>query len=256
MTRFILHNQTLAEAGVHFRDLGTLRVDFSGRIHERTGRYIGDTDQPAGIYYPGNRTEHTETDTIVVDVERRGQEIDKWDRYFLRLARESAMMSQDPSSQIGAVLVQPEMTFKLSGERPDTKGRIVATGFNGFPPGIDDDERWDDRNEKYKLVVHAETNAIIQAGRDRAKGATLYMYGYTSAPCDNCTKHTIAAGIRRVVGGGIPTPERWQANLRAAEDTLREARIPLVMFDLWDFTDPDEWGKTHQEVRLIAGEDL
>lgn len=174
--------------------------------------------------------------------------MDKWDRFFLRVARECAMLSK---------LVEPEMIYKLSGGmRPDTKGRIIATGFNGFPPGIDDDDRWENREEKYKLVVHAETNAIIQAGRDRAKGATLYMYGYTSAPCDNCTKHVIAAGVGRVVGGGIPTPERWVANLKAAEDTLREAGIPLRMFNLWDFTEPDEWGATWQEARLIAGEDL
>jgi deoxycytidylate deaminase len=73
-------------------------------------------------------------------------------------------------------------------------------------------------------------NAILQAGRD-AKGGTLYMYGFRSAPCRNCTKHLIAAGVIRVVGCGIPTPERWQANLEAAESTLAEADIGLAYLE-------------------------
>jgi dCMP deaminase len=134
----------------------------------------------------------------------------------MRLAREASHMSKDPSTRIGAVLAKDR--------------RVVGTGFNGFPPGIADDKRLHDRDEKYELVVHAEMNAILQAGRD-AKGGTLYMYGFRSAPCRNCTKHLIAAGVIRVVGCGIPTPERWQANLEAAESTLAEADIGLAYLE-------------------------
>lgn len=155
--------------------------------------------------------------------------IDKLDRHFLRLARECALMSKDPSSQIGAVVVQGR--------------RVVGTGYNGFPPGIADDERLNDREAKLRLVVHAEVNAILDAGRD-ARGATLYMFGFASAPCDNCTKHAIAAGIKRVVGGGTPTPERWAANLAQSEETLAEAGVGFVAYPVNEIVGND---RTHQE---------
>jgi dCMP deaminase len=141
----------------------------------------------------------------------------KWDAHFVRLAAEAARMSKDPSSKIGVVLVKDR--------------RVVGTGFNGFPPGIADDGRLYDREEKYELVVHAEMNAILQAGRD-AKGSVLYLFGYKAPPCRNCTKHLIAAGVVRVVSCGIPTPERWQANLDAAGATLAEAGVGITYLEL------------------------
>ena len=142
--------------------------------------------------------------------------IDKWDIHFLRLAREASLMSKDPSTQIGVVLAQMR--------------RVVGTGFNGFPPGIADDKRLHDRDEKLALVVHAEMNAILDAGRE-AHGATLYMWGFTSAPCRNCTKHVIAAGITSVISSGAPTPERWRDDLLASETTLYEANVRLRFYD-------------------------
>lgn len=124
-------------------------------------------------------------------------------------------MSKDPSSQIGAVIVK--------------NNRVVGTGFNGFPPRIADDQRLHDRVEKYELIVHAEMNAILQAGRDNAN-ATLYMYGFKSPPCRNCTKHVIAAGITRVVATGKAVPDRWADNLRAAALTLDEAGLRFATF--------------------------
>lgn len=156
--------------------------------------------------------------------------MDKWDRHFLRVARECALLSKDPSSQIGAVIVKDR--------------RIISTGFNGFPPGIADDRRLHDREEKLKLVVHAEANALLDAGRG-SKGATLYMFGFQSAPCDNCTKHVIAAGITRVVGGGTLVPERWKANLAASEETLREAGVAFVGYTMGEILDGPL--VTHQE---------
>lgn len=125
-------------------------------------------------------------------------------------------MSKDPSTQIGVVLVKDR--------------RVVGTGYNGFPAGIADDKRLHDRDEKLALVVHAEMNAILNAGHE-SRGATLYMWGFTSAPCRNCTKHVIAAGITKVISSGIPTPERWQDDLRASEETLREAGVGLRFYD-------------------------
>lgn len=141
--------------------------------------------------------------------------IDKWDIHFLRLAREASLMSKDPSTQIGVVLVKNR--------------RVVGTGFNGFPPGIADDKRLHDRDEKLALVVHAEMNAILDAGRE-ARGATLYMWGFLSSPCRNCTKHVIAAGIDKVVSSGAQVPNRWIDDLIRAEKTLDEAGVGLRFY--------------------------
>ena len=74
-------------------------------------------------------------------------------------------------------------------------------------------------------------NAILQAGC-AARGGTLYVYGFKAAPCRNCTKHLIAAGVVRVVCCGIPAPERWQASLEAANATLAEAEVGLAYLEL------------------------
>ena len=61
----------------------------------------------------------------------------KWDTRFMRLAREIADWSKDPSSKIRAIIV-------------NDKRRILATGYNGFPEGIEDtEERLNNREERY-----------------------------------------------------------------------------------------------------------
>ena len=143
--------------------------------------------------------------------------IDKWEVHFLRLAREASLMSKDPSAQIGAIVVRDR--------------RVVGTGYNGFPPGIADNKRLHDRDEKLALVVHAEMNAILQAGAMAGtQGATLFLWGFMGAPCRNCTKHIIAAGIERVVASGRPVPERWMDDLNRAAQTLDEANVGLRFY--------------------------
>lgn len=111
----------------------------------------------------------------------------KWDKRFMRLAREISAWSKDPSSQIGAVIVNDDR-------------HILATGYNGFPKGIaDTEERLNNREEKYPRIVHAETNALMNAlySGVSVRGATIYVYGLPV--CPECTKLIIQAGIKRVV---------------------------------------------------------
>jgi len=158
--------------------------------------------------------------------------IDKWDRRMMRLAREIASWSKDPSSKFGVVVARRPLVRGVWGP-----ARVVGTGFNGFPPGVDDDERLHDRAEKLELVVHAEVNGVLHAGRE-AMGAHLYMYGARSAPCRNCTKHVVAAGIARVVGCGPPIPDRWKASVEASETTLAEAGVEIAFVELDDLERP------------------
>ena len=76
-----------------------------------------------------------------------------WDEYFMGIALLSAMRSKDPSTQVGACIVNKE-------------NRIVSVGYNGFPKGCSDEEfPWERTAEnqndtKYPFVCHAELNAI------------------------------------------------------------------------------------------------
>ena len=123
----------------------------------------------------------------------------KWDKRFMTMASLMACWSKDPSSQIGAIVVNDER-------------RILATGYNGFPKGIDDtEERLNNRELKYPLIVHAETNALMNAlySGVSVKDATMYVYGLPV--CPECTKLIIQAGVRRVViKPNTPmTPQTW-----------------------------------------------
>lgn len=109
----------------------------------------------------------------------------KWDQRMLDLAQQFATWSKDPSSKVGAVIV-------------DSKRRVIGHGYNGFPRRIKDrPERYQDRAVKYPRVVHAELNAILNAVLPRElEGSTLYV---THPSCSECAKAIIQSGITRVV---------------------------------------------------------
>jgi dCMP deaminase len=110
-----------------------------------------------------------------------------WDTYFMGVAMLSSMRSKDPSTQVGACIV-------------NDKKRIIGIGYNGFPYGCEDDAfPWENNNSylesKYPYVVHAEPNAILNASCS-LEGATLYV---TLFPCNECAKLIIQSGIREIV---------------------------------------------------------
>ena len=134
---------------------------------------------------------------------RRNREEDaresKWDNRFMELAKTISTWSKDPSSKIGAVAVNDER-------------RILATGYNGFPKGVEDtEERLNKRELKYPLIVHAESNALMNAlySGVSVKDATIYVYGLPV--CPECAKLIIQSGVRRVViKPNTPmTPQTW-----------------------------------------------
>ena len=121
--------------------------------------------------------------------------INKWDKRFMRLAREIASWSKDPSRKIGAVAI---------GENR----RILSTGYNGFPAGIDDHEsRLNTRETKYKYIVHAEKNCIYNACHNgiSLNGASLYVWGLPI--CSECAKGVIQVGISKVYYGHVVCDE-------------------------------------------------
>jgi deoxycytidylate deaminase len=142
------------------------------------------------------------------------------DIFYLRKARTLAAASDDPSTKVSVVIA--------------TEDHKLVFGINYIPvPRIMETMS---RDEKLALVVHAEMGAICTAARygDKLNGSTLYMVAYGvkerqywgSAPCLECAKHVIAAGIKRVVTiGGLPVPDRWFTSVSKGFDLLQEAGI-------------------------------
>lgn len=140
----------------------------------------------------------------------------KWDIRFLELARHISTWSRDPSTQTGAVIVRPDNS-------------ICATGFNGFPKGMNDSpELYADREKKYSRTVHCEMNAVLFSHDDSHQGYSLYTWPFSS--CDRCAVHMIQAGITRFVFPSI-SPEkaaRWAVNMQTAQNYMREANRQVV----------------------------
>ena len=141
----------------------------------------------------------------------------KWDHRYMDIARQTALWSKDPSSKIGAVAV-------------DNKGHILCTGYNGFPRGIQDtEERYNNRELKYELVVHAEMNAIFNATYHGVclDGGTMYVAGLPC--CNKCALGIIQTGIKRVVMDGNPDDPRWHDSWLLSMDLFNEANVE------WEF---------------------
>lgn len=143
--------------------------------------------------------------------------LDKWDNRYLSLAREIAAWSKDPSTKIGAVIV-------------GQKKEVLAQGFNGFPRGIDDSEvRYNNRETKYKFVVHAEMNAIYNATYSGTSldGSTLYVYGLPV--CSECAKGVIQVGIKRVVVLKSRDVGNWNESIILSKEMFKEAGIEIII---------------------------
>lgn len=104
------------------------------------------------------------------------------DLRYLRMARIWAENSYCQRRQVGALIVRNKM--------------IISDGYNGTPSGFEN--ICEENNVTKPYVLHAEANAITKIARSNnsSEGATLYV---TAAPCLECAKLIIQAGIRRVV---------------------------------------------------------
>jgi len=142
-----------------------------------------------------------------------------WDRRFLDLAKHISTWSKDPSTQVGAVAVRDR--------------RILATGYNGFPRGIDDSaERLADRQQKLLRTVHAEANIVAQASLHGVSLEDASIYIWPFLPCSSCCTLLIQAGITRVVVPALEIPERWLVSFTTSVGMLQEAGLRLERIDI------------------------
>jgi len=137
--------------------------------------------------------------------------MDKWDYRFLKLARLVGGWSKDPSRKVGAVIV-------------DESRRVISVGYNGFAAGVEDSpDRYDNREIKYEMIIHAEVNAILFANRD-LHGCTLYTWPFQ--PCSRCASIVVQKGINRVVSLK-DDDERWAKSFTLANQIFNEAKVTV-----------------------------
>ena len=124
---------------------------------------------------------------------------------YLRMARIWAENSYCQRRKVGALVVKNKI--------------IISDGYNGTPSGFEN-QCEDNNNVTKPYVLHAEANAITKLARsnNNSDNATLYV---TAAPCIECSKLIIQAGIKRVVYG-----EKYR--LEDGINLLKKANIEVI----------------------------
>jgi len=136
---------------------------------------------------------------------------DKLDQTYMRMAEELAKLSYAERKKVGCLIVK------------DTQ--IISEGFNGTPAGFDNScEYYNHLDEIYTKpeVLHAESNAITKLARSTNDSSESTVY-VTLAPCYDCAKLIIQAGIKRVV-----YKEEYPSN---GLDLLRRAGISISQIE-------------------------
>ncbi|MEE1897608.1 dCMP deaminase family protein [Flavobacterium sp. ST-75] len=113
----------------------------------------------------------------------KDKKLNKYDKAYLRIAREWGQLSYCVRKKVGAIIVKDRM--------------IISDGYNGTPSGFENCCEDDGGLTKW-YVLHAEANAILKVARSTqsCEGATLYI---TMSPCKDCSKLIHQSGIKRVV---------------------------------------------------------
>ena len=138
-----------------------------------------------------------------------------WIRRFMEMAILVSTWSKDPSTKCGTIIV-------------DTNGRIVSEGFNGFPQKFpDSEERYEDREKKYNLIVHSEINAIIFANKPLDN---CVMFCSPMIPCCRCAAAICQTGIKLVVFPKLRKglEERWAESAALSKELFSECGVNIL----------------------------
>lgn len=144
---------------------------------------------------------------------------EKWDLRFLGMAKHISEWSYDKSTGVGSVIV-------------DKHRRVISTGYNGFPQGVNDNpERYQDREWKLAAILHSEINCLLFAKQDLSN-CTIFTWPFM--PCSNCAAAIIQAGITRVVAPKTPEDKltRWFKSFETAMELFEEAGVELKLYDI------------------------
>lgn len=141
---------------------------------------------------------------------------DRWTDNFFRHALLASEMSRD-STKVGAIIV-------------DDRNRIVSSGYNGPPAGVNLPFLvTSDRKKKLICTIHAEENALAFAWRD-VKGMTLFC---TRRPCGKCAAMMVQRGIDTVAyltrEGDTINPD-WEISFAIADMLFQQAGVEVYEF--------------------------
>jgi dCMP deaminase len=132
------------------------------------------------------------------------------------MANFAAMKSKDESTHCGAVIV-------------DNMNHVVATGYNSFVRGINDNvPARQKRPYKYLWFEHGERNAIYSAANkgDSTRGCRMYV---TGIPCADCARGIIQAGIKKVIIQDRPEfGKEWEESCKVTLQMFKEAGVELI----------------------------
>ena len=147
-----------------------------------------------------------------------------WNQWFLQGVYWIASKSKDPKTKIGAIIVKDN--------------RIISTGYNGIPHGVNDDIAWrHERPEKYKWFEHGERNAIYSAAKYGISTENAVLYT-NAMPCADCARGVIQAGIKEVYVHKQFTDltesivrDQWKGHHIATASMLNEAGVGFFEVD-------------------------
>ena len=140
-----------------------------------------------------------------------------WYNRFMDIAKQVATWSKDPSTKVGAIIV-------------DENNKIISTGYNGALPQIDDEFALESKENKYLFTVHAEQNAIMCAVKSKLnlKNCRIYV---TKSCCNECAKMIAHSGIISTIitpkNDDIAFRERW--NSEQADLLFQHCNISQIM---------------------------
>ena len=150
----------------------------------------------------------------------------KWPKYFMKVAEDTAELSKDPITKVGAVIVKNK--------------KVKSVGYNGAPACFPDDLVPKD-SESEKLVekkntfmCHAELNAVLNYdGQMKSlRGSDIYV---TISPCSKCACMLAQLRVRRVI---YKEKYRRSEETEAAEYIFDKCKIKCFNYN--DFIQENE----------------
>lgn len=144
-----------------------------------------------------------------------------FDDIFMTQVYLTAMRSSDRNSHIGAVIVNQNNVQ-------------VSAGFNGFPRGMDDDNRERQVSpEKYFWMEHAERNAIYNAVRLGVSliGCKMYTNGI---PCMDCARAVVQSGVNELIVDKIwnsGNSEKWEEHAKRSLQLFEETGVRVRYYE-------------------------
>ena len=121
--------------------------------------------------------------------------IKPWNEYFIEIAKTCSTRSNCFRAKVGAVIVGEDKKIKATGYN-GTPSKVISCYELGICYRMENNIPSGTMYETCRSI-HAEQNAIIQAGQDRCQNATMYIYGHEFI-CILCKRFIVQAGIKDV----------------------------------------------------------